>query len=129
MVSLTPARTHPSRADEHTNCGFKEPKSKRSRRTIPLPPFAVERVRRYRVEQAQRFMAAGVRPDGDTLVFGCTTGGTVTLRCSCKAVLKTVSTALEHSSVAITVDTYAHISPAMLQSVAQRFGNVTEKHA
>lgn len=48
---------------------FKEPKTKKSRRTIPLTSFAVERLKRYRIEQAQRLMAAGVRPDGDTLVF------------------------------------------------------------
>ena len=32
--------------------------------------------------------------------------------------LKTVSTALGHSTIRVTADTYAHISPAMLQSAA-----------
>jgi integrase len=32
--------------------------------------------------------------------------------------LKTVSTALGHSTIAITADTYAHVSPAMLQGTA-----------
>ena len=137
---------------------FKEPKSKRSRRTIPLPPFAVERLRRYRVEQAQRFMVAGVRPDGDTLAFEHdglpwvpTTFGMLyarlrdeeklpkvrlhDLRHSYASLLlqsgsdlKTVSTALGHSSVAITADTYAHISPVMLQSAADRLNDLIEKH-
>jgi site-specific recombinase XerD len=33
--------------------------------------FARERLCRHRIEQAQRFMAAGVRPNADTLVFEC----------------------------------------------------------
>ncbi|HEX3369552.1 MAG TPA: tyrosine-type recombinase/integrase, partial [Candidatus Cybelea sp.] len=32
--------------------------------------------------------------------------------------LKSVSTALGHSSVAITADTYMHVAPAMLQAAA-----------
>jgi integrase len=49
---------------------FKEPKTKRSRRTVALPPFVADRLRRHRPEQAQRLMAAGFgRPDRDTLVF------------------------------------------------------------
>jgi integrase len=138
---------------------FKEPKSKRSRRTIPLPPFAVERLRRYRVEQAQRFMVAGARPNGDTLVFDQEgqpwSPGLFGLRFAALrdearlpkvrlhdlrhsyaslllqsgADLKTVSTALGHSSVAITADTYAHISPVMLQSAADRLNDLIEKHA
>ena len=48
---------------------FKEPKTKRSRRTIALPPFAVERLRRHRLEQAERFFSAGRRPDAKTLLF------------------------------------------------------------
>ena len=48
---------------------YKEPKTKRSRRTVPLTRFAIERLRRHRAEQAQRFLAAGVRPDGETFVF------------------------------------------------------------
>lgn len=137
---------------------FKEPKSKRSRRTIPLPPFAVERLRRHRIEQAQRFMVAGARPDGDTLVFEHdglpwvpTSFGMLYARLRDEAKLpkvrlhdlrhsyaslllqsgsdlKTVSTALGHSSVAITADTYAHVSPVMLQSAADRLNDLVEKH-
>jgi integrase len=39
--------------------GFLEPKSKTSRRTVPLPAFAAERLRRYRVEQNERRMMLG----------------------------------------------------------------------
>jgi integrase len=137
---------------------FKEPKSRRSRRTIPVPPFAIDRLRRYRVEQAQRFMFAGVRPDGDTLVFDDdgkpwvpTSFGMLYARLRDEAKLpkvrlhdlrhsyaslllesgadlKTVSTALGHSSVAITADTYAHVSPVMLKSAADRLNALIEKH-
>jgi integrase len=138
---------------------FKEPKTKKSRRTIPLTAFAVDRLKRYRIEQAQRLMAAGVRPDGDTLVFDNdgqpwvpTSFGMLYARLRDEAALtniglhglrhtfasllllsgadlKTVSTALGHSSVAITADLYAHISPVMLRSAADRLNDLIEKQA
>jgi integrase len=137
---------------------FKEPKSRRSRRTIPLPPFAVQRLRRYRVDQAQRLMAAGTRPNGETIVFDCDgllwnpglfgmrftairdaaglpkvrlhdlRHSYASLLLESGADLKTVSTALGHSSVAITADTYAHVSPVMLRSAADRLHDLIEKH-
>lgn len=49
---------------------FKGPKTSRSRRTISLPGFVVDRLRRHRVKQAQWLWANGFgRPDGETLVF------------------------------------------------------------
>jgi integrase len=128
---------------------FKEPKTKRSRRTIALPPFAVRRLRRHRVEQAERFLHAGAgRPDGGTLLFerdglpwnpntfGLTFAriardaklpkvrlhdlrhSFASLLLAGGADLKTVSTALGHSTIAVTADTYAHVSPAMLRDAA-----------
>jgi integrase len=38
--------------------------------------------------------------------------------------LKTVSTALGHSSIRITADTYAHVTPAMQQSAAERLERI-----
>ena len=138
---------------------FKEPKTKGSRRTIPLPPFTVERLRRYRIEQAQRLMACGVRPDGDTLVFDNdgkpyvpTSFGMLYARLRDDAKLpkiglhglrhtfasllllagvdlKTVSAALGHSSVAITADLYSHITPSMLRTAADRLNDLIEKSA
>lgn len=137
---------------------FKEPKSRRSRRTIPLPPFAVDRLRTYRVDQAQRLMAAGAPPDGETIVFDCDglpwnpglfgmrftairdaaalprvrlhdlRHSYASLLLESGADLKTVSTALGHSSVAITADTYAHVSPVMLQSAADRLNDLIKSH-
>ena len=135
---------------------FKEPKTKQSRRCIALPAFALERLRRHRIEQAQRFMAAGVRPDGDTLVFerdglpwnpntfGLTFSAIArearlprvrlhdlrhsfaSLPLAGGADLKTVSTALGHSTISVTADTYAHVSPAMLQGAADLLERVVE---
>lgn len=133
---------------------FKDPKTKRSRRTISLPPFAVARLRRHRLEQAERFFSAGARPDSDTLVFerdgrpwnpntfGLTFAriardaqlpkvrlhdlrhSFASLLLAGGADLKTVSTALGHSTIAVTADTYAHVSPAMLRDVANLLDRV-----
>jgi integrase len=135
---------------------FKEPKTKRSRRTIALPPFAIERLRRHRLEQAERFFSAGARPDGSTLLFerdgmpwnpntfGLTFARIVSdaklprvrlhdlrhsfasLLLASGADLKTVSTALGHSNIAVTADTYAHVSPAMLHDAANLLDRVVE---
>ncbi|HET9394184.1 MAG TPA: site-specific integrase [Candidatus Rubrimentiphilum sp.] len=48
----------------------KEPKTRRSRRTIMLPAFVLERLRRHRVEQGARFLRDGLgRPAAETLIF------------------------------------------------------------
>lgn len=133
---------------------FKEPKTKRSRRTIALPPFAIARLRRHRAEQGERFLHAGGRPDGSTLIFereglpwnpntfGLTFAqiardaelprvrlhdlrhSFASLLLAGGADLKTVSTALGHSTIAVTADTYAHVSPAMLHDAANLLDRV-----
>ncbi len=138
---------------------YKEPKTKRSRRAVPLTRFAVERLRRHRAEQGERFLAAGVRPDGDTFVFdndgrAWNPGAFgmlftairdaselpkvrlhdlrhtyATLLIEAGVDLKTVSAALGHSSVAITADLYGHVRPAMLQSAADKLDALLERHA
>ena len=40
--------------------------------------------------------------------------------------LKTVSTALGHSTIAVTADVYAHVSPAMLHDAAELLDGVVE---
>jgi integrase len=56
------------RADRSTR--FKEPKTRRSRRTVSLPRFVVGRLRRHRTDQAQWFYANGLgRTTSETLVF------------------------------------------------------------
>jgi integrase len=48
---------------------FKEPKTGKGRAVI-LPRFAVDELRRWKREQAERLLAFGVRQSGDTLVCG-----------------------------------------------------------
>jgi integrase len=51
---------------------FKEPKTNRSRRTVALPAFVIDRLKRHRLEQAQKFLALGLgRPQADTIIFDC----------------------------------------------------------
>lgn len=51
---------------------FKSPKTERSRRSVAIAEFALDRLRRHRLEQAERFMAAGAgRPTSETLCFDC----------------------------------------------------------
>jgi integrase len=117
----------------------------------------LERLRRHRLDQAQRFIAAGAgRPDGNTLVFennglpfnpntfGLTFAriardeglppfrlhdlrhSFASLLLAGGADLKTVSTALGHSTIGVTADVYAHVSPAMLQGAAALLNRVVE---
>ncbi|MGH9053751.1 MAG: tyrosine-type recombinase/integrase [Acidimicrobiia bacterium] len=47
------------RLDGEFRLKLKDPKTKRSRRDVALPPFAVERLRRWKVDQTERRLAAG----------------------------------------------------------------------
>jgi integrase len=51
-----------------------EPKTARSRRTIALPPFAVDAIRHHRVRQLEERLAAGERWHDSGLVFTSTVG-------------------------------------------------------
>ena len=52
------------------NTRFKDPKTKRSRRTISLPRFVADRLRRHRTDQAQWLLKNSLgRPTAETLVF------------------------------------------------------------
>ncbi|HZY97928.1 MAG TPA: site-specific integrase [Candidatus Cybelea sp.] len=133
---------------------FKEPKTSGSRRSIPLPRFAVERLRQHRREQKDRFDALGTWRTNDSLVFdrggepwNPNTFGTefakrarkmklppvrlhdlrhsyASLMLESGVDLKTVSQALGHSTIRITADTYAHVTPAMQQSAAERLDRI-----
>jgi integrase len=133
---------------------FKEPKTQGSRRAISLPAFAVERLRQHRREQQARFEQLGIWRTNDSLVFEregeawCpNTFGLwfsrrvesyklrrvrlhdlrhsyASLMLESGVDLKTVSTALGHSTIRITADTYAHVTPAMQQSAAERLDRV-----
>jgi len=71
-VNLDAARLTVHRAIERIAgvTRFKEPKTRHSRRTIALPRFVVERLRRQRIEQVQRFSDLGIPwPTGESIVF------------------------------------------------------------
>lgn len=138
---------------------FKEPKTKGSRRTVILPAFAVERLRRHRREQQERFERLGVCRTNDDLVFDrdgepwCpNTFGLcfarlvrrlklppvrlhdlrhsyTSLMVASGVDLKTVSTALGHSSIRVTADIYAHLLPAMERSAAARLDRIIGSYA
>jgi integrase len=136
---------------------FKEPKTAGSRRSIPLPRFAVDRLRRHRREQRARFEQLGLWQGADSLVFdhdgepwNPNTFGTefarrarrltlpavrlhdlrhsyATLMLEAGVDLKTVSQALGHSTIRTTADTYAHVTPAMQQSAAERLDRLIKR--
>lgn len=133
---------------------FKEPKTAGSRRLIHLPAFAVERLRQHRREQKDRFDVLGIWRTNESLVFdhvgepwNPNTFGTefarrarrlklprvrlhdlrhsyATLMLESGVDLKTVSQALGHATIRITADTYAHVTPAMQKSAAERLDRI-----
>lgn len=57
----------------HGQVTFAKPKTDRSRRTVTLPPFTVERLRRHRKEQNERRLLLGAAwTDLDLVVDGGT---------------------------------------------------------
>jgi integrase len=68
-VSDNSGTVHVAESLEQTKAGlrFKPPKSGRTR-TIALPAFAIEELRRLKREQAEQLLALGVRQTGETLV-------------------------------------------------------------
>jgi integrase len=133
---------------------FKDPKTPRSRRTLVLPAFAVDRLRRHRREQKARFEDLGVWRTNDTLVFDREGApwapdafswhfirlvkryklprvrfqdlrhSYATLMRQAGVDLTTVSRALGHSTIRTTADVYGHVTPAMQQSAADQLDRV-----
>jgi integrase len=152
-VNLDTATLTVQRALERTDktTRFKDPKTKRSRRTISLPQFVVDRLRRHRADRAQWLWANGLgRLSGETLVFERAgepwvpnTFGTVFMRALRDAGLphvrlhdlrhsfasvalgagvdlKTVSSALGHSTISTTADIYAHVTDSLMRDAAEK---------
>jgi integrase len=128
---------------------FVEPKSERGRRTIPLPPMAIETLREQKARVREARAVAGSRWVEWGLVFPSTLGtpldgSNVThrlqaaladaclprqrfhdLRHCCATLLlaqgvpaRVVQDVLGHSQVTLTLGTYSHVMPAMLQESA-----------
>jgi integrase len=126
------------------------PKSERSRRVLPLPPFLVDALRAHRVRQLEEQLAAPAWRDTG-LVFTSGTGAPLDernvtrifqrflatadlprvrfhdLRHSCASLLlaqgvapRVVMEILGHSQISITMDTYSHVIPALTQDAVDR---------
>lgn len=152
-VDLKSARLTVHRAIERADrqSRFKDPKTKRSRRTISLPRFVIDRLRRHHVQQAQWFWANHLgRTNDETLIFERggepwvpNTFGTAFTRALSDAGvphvrlhdlrhsfasmalaagvdLKTVSSALGHSTISTTADIYAHVTDSLMRDAADR---------
>jgi integrase len=122
---------------------FDEPKTKGSRRSLPLPASLVQQLREHRAKQAQELLALGIRTD---LAFSNSEGmpllrrnlikrhykpalqaaGLPTdarlydLRHTCATLLlaagvhpKVVSERLGHADVTLTLNVYSHVLPGM----------------
>lgn len=71
-IDLDNATMRIERSLEQTRAGlkFKTPKTKNSRRTISLPPTAIDALRKHRLQQLEMRVALGQgKPDADALVF------------------------------------------------------------
>jgi integrase len=136
-----------------TTWQFREPKTERGRRTIPLPSFVLAELRSHRAQQAEYRLKMGEAYEDLNLVFASDTGGPIddrnlsrrTLepilkaakldekfrwydcRHTCATLLlaaaenpKVVSARLGHSTVAFTLDRYAHVLPGMQEAATAK---------
>lgn len=122
---------------------FGQPKTKHSRRTIPLPASLVQQLREHRKNQGEALLRLGVRTE---LVFSNSEGTPImrknlarrhfkpvlrkaglpldltlySLRHTCATLLlqagihpKVVAERLGHDSTTLTMDVYSHVAPGM----------------
>jgi len=130
---------------------FKDPKTKRSRRTISLPRFVRDRLRRRYVERGAWLLEKGFgRPTPGTPVFDRASESWVpntfntafsrmlrdagvppmrlhdlrhtfaSMALDAGVDLKTVSSALGHSTISTTADIYVHVTDSLMRDAADR---------
>jgi integrase len=136
----------------HATYREEEPKTESSRRTIPLPAFAIEALQRHRVRQKEeRLRTPGWQDQG--LVFTNTVGGHLNgtlvrrtfadvlaeaglphirfhdLRHSMATIWlamgvnpKVVQERLGHSDIKTTLNVYGHVLPGMQEDATHRYG-------
>ena len=129
----------------------KPPKTARSARTVALPPFVVDALRRQKREQGERRLLLGVGRDDEGYVFDRTDTtpwdptqfgwrfadlvrrhklpkvrlhdlrhSYATFMLSAGVDLKSISMSLGHSTIAVTANTYAHVTDSLQQQNADR---------
>jgi integrase len=110
---------------------FTEPKTPRSRRSIPLPPSVVRLLREHRRQQAAERLAAGPRYQNLDLVFATETGTPIDLRNLAQRHFKAV---LKAAGLPTTIRLYdlRHTSATLLLAagehpkvVSERLGHAT----
>lgn len=132
---------------------YKEPKTRRSRRAVPLPSFAVEALRRHKQWQELHHLRVGdayivtwedgrpLHPDYISKVFGQTAArlGLPTtrfhaLRHTCASVLlkadvhpKVVSEILGHDDVRTTLNRYSHLLPGLAGEAARKLDDAMRR--
>jgi integrase len=132
---------------EQTKAGlrFKPPKSGKAR-VVTLPAYAVEELRRLRLEQAQELLRLGVRLAGQTLLCARADGSPMPPRSLTHEFEKVgsgvrfhdlrhthatqlllagvhpriVQERLGHSTVTLTLDLYSHVLPSMQEDAAAK---------
>lgn len=142
-ATITIQRTLQWHAGKGKGHYFSEPKTKRSRRSVPLPVGLVRQLREHRKTQAEALLKLGIRSE---LVFTNSEGSPILrrnlarrhfkpalitaglpadfslygLRHTCASLLlqagvhpKVVSERLGHSSTTLTMDVYSHVAPGM----------------
>ncbi len=134
-----------------------EPKTRQSRRTLPLPPTVVAQLRAHRARQLADHLRAGETWEGEAwdLVFATRTGTPLDarhvvyafktylkcaglpdirfhdLRRSCASLLvaqgvhpRVVMEILGHSTITLTMNTYAHVLPEAQRQAANVMENL-----
>lgn len=94
-VDLLRGRLSVTQALEQTKAGisFKEPKTRRSRRTVTLPQVTIEVLRAHRADQAAERLALGLGKDDLGLVFTNPLGEPVSVRAASKEFARIVKRA------------------------------------
>jgi integrase len=104
---------------------MKEPKTRRSVRSISLPDEAVQLLRRVRVRQNEMRLALGRDYDAQGLVAMDPFPRTAPHPRHIDAVRpKVVSEGLGHATIGITLDTYSHVLPHMQLEAAQKLNTL-----
>ncbi|MCA1643653.1 MAG: site-specific integrase [Acidobacteria bacterium] len=95
---------------------FGEPKTSRSRRTIPFPKTLVEMLTAHRRKQIAARLKVGAAYQNNDLVFATGEGTPHNSR--------NLAQRQFHASVVLTLDTYSHVLPTMQEAASQKLERI-----